>query len=211
LARLGWSHGDEELFSREQFVSWFDGNNIARSPARFDYEKLKWLNNHYLKALDNEALAQRILPRLKRRGVVPSAEQAVLAQACGLWKDRARTLEELADFSALLYRPAVISQLDRDTHLKYSGALEAALGGLAQELSQCAWEPAAVSAAIKAQLAAQGLKMPQLAMPLRLWLFGTAQTPSLDAMIVAMPRQEVLRRLNAVSSQANDYLLPGQG
>jgi glutamyl-tRNA synthetase len=211
LARLGWSHGDEEVFSREQFVAWFDGNNIARSPARFDYEKLKWLNNHYLKGMDNDALAQRVLPRLARRGVIPSSEQASLAQACALWKDRARTLEELADFSALLYRPAPIPNSDRDTHLKHSPGLAAALAGLRQELSLCAWEPAAVSVAIKAQLAAHGMKMQQLAMPLRLWLFGTAQTPSLDAMVVAVPREEVLQRLHAVTPDASGFLMPKVG
>jgi glutamyl-tRNA synthetase len=201
LARLGWSHGDEEVFSREQFVAWFDGNNIARSPARFDYEKLKWLNNHYMKAMPDEELARRVLPRLALRSVVPQPNDTVLAQACGLWKERARTLEELADYAAMFYRPARIQDTDCAAHLMPSPTLEAALGGLVDGFAQCAWEQASISAVIKGQLAAHSMKMPQLAMPLRLWLFGTAQTPSLDAMVLALPREQVLQRLQSVRAQ----------
>ncbi|MBN9425249.1 MAG: glutamate--tRNA ligase [Burkholderiales bacterium] len=198
LARLGWSHGDEEVFSREQFVAWFDGQHISRSPSRFDFDKLKWLNNHYLKHTDDAALAQLVLPRLAARGLTPKEGEADLAQACALLKDRAQTLNEMADTLGMFYTEPTISEADRAKHLDAAPpALAPALVDFAGQLAAAPWTKEAIAAAMKAVLASHGLKMPQLAIPVRLKVFGVAHTPSVDAMLAAMPRATVLARLGA--------------
>jgi glutamyl-tRNA synthetase len=200
LARLGWSHGDEEVFGREQFVSWFDGSHLSHSPSQFDVDKLKWLNAHYLKALPDAELARGTAERLRRRGVAVDAPGAPeLAAVCALFKDRASTLEELADLAEMLWiepahaNPALAEELAAQTKPE---ALPA-IAGLADRLADCEWSKAGIAAAIKETLGAHGVKMPQLAVPVRLKVFGRAQTPSVDAMLALMPRERVLARLRA--------------
>jgi glutamyl-tRNA synthetase len=198
LARLGWSHGDEEVFGREQFVSWFDGSHLSHSPSQFDVDKLKWLNANYLKALPDAELGRGTAERLRRRGVAVDAPGAPeLAAACALFKDRASTLEELADLAEMLWiepahaNPALAEELAAQTKPE---ALPAIVG-LADRLAACEWSKAGIAAAIKETLGAHGVKMPQLAVPVRLKVFGRAQTPSVDAMLALMPRETVLVRL----------------
>jgi glutamyl-tRNA synthetase len=199
LARLGWSHGDDEVFSREQFVQWFDGEHISRSPSRFDFDKLGWLNNHYLKQTADAALAQRVAPRLEGAGVSLAGDGPDLAAVCGLLKERAQTLNELADLAHMFYGdhdPNAIAPADRDKHL--TAPAREAVAGFSQRLAALGasdWTAAGISAALKDTLAAHGLKMPQLAIPVRLLVFGVAQTPSVDAMLAATPKAWVLARL----------------
>src|SRR3954462_8036944 len=89
LARLGWSHGDEELFTREQLVSWFDGSHLSRSPAQWDPAKLKWVNAHYIKLMDIDALAALVADRLKAMGIERDER---LPAICALFRDRCETL-----------------------------------------------------------------------------------------------------------------------
>jgi len=198
LARLGWSHGNEEVFDRDRLVQWFDGAHLSHSPAQFDVDKLKWLNAHYLKALPDADLSARVAARLKARGVAIDAPGAPdLTAACALFKDRASTLEELVDLAEMLWvepshgNPALSEQLAAQTKPEAVPAL----AGLAEQLASCEWTPTGVAGAIKSTLAAHGLKMPLLAVPVRLRVFGRAQTPSLDAMLALMPRETVLARL----------------
>jgi glutamyl-tRNA synthetase len=198
LSRLGWSHGDEEVFGREQLVSWFDGSHLSHSPSQFDVDKLRWLNAHYLKALPDAELARGTAERLRRRGVAIDAPGAPdLAAACALFKDRASTLEELADLAEMLWiepahaNPSLAEELAAQTKPE----TVAALAGLAERLAACEWSKGGIAAAIKETLGAHGVKMPQLAVPVRLKVFGRAQTPSVDAMLALMPRETVLARL----------------
>ena len=198
LSRLGWSHGDDEVFSRESLVQWFDGSHLSHSPSQFDPEKLKWLNNLYLKQIPDDELALRVAPRLARRGVdIAAPGSPDLSRVCGLFKDRASTLEELADLAAMLWVDPVAANPNLADEL--AGQLKPqvvpALSDLTDRLSVCDWHAAAISAAIKETLAAHQLKMPQLAVPVRLKVFGRAQTPSVDAMLALMPRDIVLSRL----------------
>ncbi len=200
LSRLGWSHGDDEVFSRESLVQWFDGSHLSHSPSQFDPEKLKWLNNHYLKRTPDETLAVWVAPRLARRDVDHSGQSGPdLAAVCGLFKDRANTLEELADLAAMLWVDPVVANPNLTAELAAQLKPEAvpALPDLADRLSACDWNAVAISGAIKETLAAHQLKMPQLAVPVRLKVFGRAQTPSVDAMLALMPRDTVLARLQA--------------
>ncbi len=195
LARLGWSHGDDEIFSRAQLVEWFDLDHITPSAAQFNTEKLKWLNAHYIKQTDNARLAADVSRRLAQRGVDPESGPALEA-LIALYKDRVSTLVELADAVEPFYIdlhpvPELIAQ-----HL--TDAARTALATLRGKLADVAWEKALLSAAIKETCTAHGMKMPQVAIPLRVALLGQPQTPSIDAVLETMGRERVLARLDRV-------------
>lgn len=191
LARLGWSHGDEELFSREQLVQWFDGTHLSKSPAQWDAAKLAWVNAQYLKARPDAELAALLAPRLAQRGIASPGER--LPALCGLFKDRCENLVQLADWVARVQQPTPAPQAERERHL--TADVLPALAHLRQGLEACAWEREAIAQAIKETLRATGLKMPQLAMPVRVLVLGTAQTPSLDAVLALCEREQVIERL----------------
>ena len=192
LARLGWSHGDDEIFSREQLVAWFDGTHLSHSPSQLDFDKFRWVNQQHLRQQPDDALAALVGPRLRERGLAPGAS---VAAACGLFKERAGTLVELTDLVALFFAPPAPSAEAVGRHL--SEAARAAARGLAARLEAVEWTAAGIAAALKEELKASGLKMPQLAIPVRLLVFGVEQTPSVDAMLALMPRPVVLDRLRA--------------
>jgi glutamyl-tRNA synthetase len=195
LARLGWSHGDEELFSREQMVQWFDGSHLAKSPAQWDPAKLAWVNAHYLKAAADDRLAVLVLPFLERRGVIAEADDARSAARCALFKDRCNTLVELADWLAMYHLPVKPSDADRSAYL--TDAVKPAMSALRERLTAVAWDKAAIAQAMKDTLAEHRLKMPQLAPPVRVAVCGRSQTPSIDAVLALFDRQTVLDRLAA--------------
>ena len=194
LARLGWSHGDDEVFSMRQFCEWFDLDHITPSAAQFNTEKLNWLNAYYIKQADNARLVALVRPRLAARGVTITATPPLEA-IIGLYKERVSKLNELADVAEVFYidlhpNPEVLAQ-----HLT-AEALPA-LADFIAGVNDVAWEAPAISALIKACIGKHGLKMPKLAMPLRVLLTGQAQTPSVDALIALFPRELVLKRLAA--------------
>jgi glutamyl-tRNA synthetase len=198
LARLGWSHGDNEVFGRDRLVEWFDGAHLSHSPSQFDVDKLRWLNNLYLKQLPDAELAARVSARLVRRGIdVARPDAPDLAAACGLFKDRAATLEELADLAAMLwFEPGQVDPaLAEDLAAQVKPEALPALAGLSERLAACSWDKAGIAGAIKDTLGIHALKMPVLAVPVRLKVFGRSQTPSVDAMLALLPRQTVLDRL----------------
>ncbi|RFC35594.1 MAG: glutamyl-tRNA synthetase [Candidatus Nitrotoga sp. SPKER] len=192
LARLGWSHGNDEIFSVEQFCSWFDLDHITPSAAQFNTEKLNWLNQHYIKQADNARLVALIRPRLEARGVLISAVPALDA-IIDLYKERVVTLNELADAAEVFYIDLHPNQELLNTQL--SAEAIPALQELAKHLKNITWEAAAIGAAIKEIASKHGLKMPKLAMPLRVMLTGQTQTPSVDAVLMLFPREIVLTRM----------------
>ncbi|HKI63248.1 MAG TPA: glutamate--tRNA ligase [Burkholderiales bacterium] len=193
LARLGWSHGDDELFSMAQLVEWFDLAHASRSAAQFDPDKLAWMNQQYLKAAPDARLAALVEPELRRLGAAPELGPP-LERVIALLKDRATTVLHLAEAAMLFYGephpdPALVAE-----HL--SEAARPALRTLQARLAEApTWERAAISAAMKQALASSGLKMPKLAMPLRVLVTGRAQTPSIDAVLELLGRETVLARL----------------
>ena len=190
LARLGWSHGDDEIFSRAQFLQWFNLDHLGRSAAQFDEAKLRWVNAQHMKAMTGDALAPLVEVHLSQRGIVSDAR---LARLCDLLKDRCDTTVALADWVARFYidgRPEAELLAQHVTD-----AVKPALQLLATKLADCAWDKASIAAAIKDVLAACALKMPQLAMPVRVLLLGTPQTPSLDAVIELLEKQKVITKL----------------
>jgi glutamyl-tRNA synthetase len=190
LARLGWSHGDDEIFSRQQFLEWFDLDHLGRSAAQFDDAKLRWVNAQHLKASDDAKLAEWVADILSKRGVQTDAR---LAAICGLFKDRCDTLCVLADWAAVFYGDVFPKADEKSQHV--TDAIKPALALLVQKLATCEWDKAAIAAVLKEVLTEQGLKMPQLAMPVRVLVMGTAQTPSLDAVLSLCEKQKVLERL----------------
>jgi glutamyl-tRNA synthetase len=190
LARLGWSHGDDEIFSREQFLQWFDLDHLGSSAGRFDEAKLRWVNAQHLKAMDDALLAPLVAEQLARRGVVADERLPAL---CALYKDRCDTTVALADWVTPHFADVVPAQTDLAQHI--TEAVRPALVTLAQKLADCSWDKQTISVAIKETITAHGLKMPQLAMPVRVLVMGTAQTPSLDAVLALHHRDIVIERL----------------
>ncbi len=195
LARLGWSHGDAELFSREQLVSWFDGSHLNKSPAQWDPAKLLWVNAQYIKQADNARLAELVARQLLKQndGVPVASGTEHLAQLCALFKDRCDTTVALAAWAAKFYGEVMPDVAEKAQHV--TEAVRPALTMLSEKLAVCVWDKGVIATVLKEVLAATGLKMPQLAMPVRLLVLGTTQTPSVDAVLELCGREKVLARL----------------
>lgn len=195
LARLGWSHGDEELFSSEQLVAWFDGTHLNKSPAQWDPVKLLWVNAQYIKQADNSRLAGLVAEQLAKQGVALDAStiETHLPQLCALLKDRCDTTVALATWAAKFYSDITPDAAELAQHV--TEAVRPAVAMLADRLSVCDWDKASIALVIKEVLATNGMKMPQLAMPVRVLVMGTAQTPSVDSVLEMCGREKVIARL----------------
>ena len=190
LARLGWSHGDDEIFSRTQFLEWFSLDHLGRSAAQFDEAKLRWVNAQHMKNMADDALAPLVQAQLSKRGIESDAR---VPRLCALFKDRCDTTVVLADWVARFYTDMAPNSDELSQHVTEN--IKPALRLLVQKLSVCTWDRLSIAAAIKEVLAECGIKMPQLAMPVRVLVMGTAQTPSLDAVLEISKREKVIERL----------------
>jgi glutamyl-tRNA synthetase len=188
LARLGWSHGNDEIFDQKTFVEWFDLGHVSRSPAQFNPEKLAWLNQQYLKSAPADHLAILVGAELGKRGV--RAEREKLLAVIQLVKDRAATLPQLADEAMLFYASSMEAPV-----LAVEDGQREALRLLNARLAAVPWQRGAINEAIKEAAKTSGLKMAQVAMPLRQIVTGRAQTPSIDAVLELLGRDLVLARL----------------
>jgi glutamyl-tRNA synthetase len=198
LARLGWSHGDDEIFSRAQFLEWFNLDHLGRSAGQFDEAKLRWVNAQHLKAMDDAALATMVKPFVIKAGVPESLIDADgrLVRIVALFKDRCETLVDLANWAKVFYVEDVERNAEDFTkHVTAdAGPLLDAFAGAMQTVE---WSKEAIAAAIKEVLKAQGVKMPVLAMPVRVLTMGTAHTPSVDAVLELLGREKILERLKS--------------
>jgi glutamyl-tRNA synthetase len=192
LARLGWSHGDAEKFTREQFVEWFDLAHVSRSTAQFDMAKLAWLNHEYIKEAEPGRLADLAAPRIERDGGSVAGGPA-LVEVVKLLKDRATTLEHMAEAAMMFYRRIEPGKALIAEHL--TPEVTPALRELAASLERVEWQRPKLNEAVKAVVGKFGLKMPRIAMPLRVMLLGQTQTPSIDAVMEVLGREAVLARL----------------
>jgi glutamyl-tRNA synthetase len=195
LARLGWSHGDDEIFSRSQFLQWFSLDHLGKSAAQFDEAKLRWVNGQHIKITADDVLAPLVQVQLQKRGVTTDAR---LPRICALFKDRCDTTVVLADWVAVFYVDVQPSASDLAQYV--TDAVKPALAMLVEKLGVCAWERAGIAVAIKEVLAACGLKMPLLAMPVRVLIAGNPQTPSLDALLELFDREKVIERLQGAGN-----------
>ncbi|TXH95304.1 MAG: glutamate--tRNA ligase [Pseudomonas sp.] len=196
LARLGWSHGDDEIFSRQQLVEWFNLDHLGKSAGQFDEAKLRWVAQQHMKTADDAMLAGLVREQFARHGVtLPAALQTgdKLTALCALFKDRCATTVELMEWLTMyvqhLHAPA------EELAAQLTDVTRPAVQALAKRLESVAWEKDAISQAIKDTLKEAGLKMPQLAIPVRLLVCGRSQTPSVDAVLALFEREDVLARL----------------
>ncbi|MBL8398562.1 MAG: glutamate--tRNA ligase [Candidatus Accumulibacter sp.] len=196
LARLGWAHGDDEIFSVAQFCEWFDLDRLTPSAAQFNTEKLDWLNAHYLKQADAARLAEQVGQRLAERGIVVT-DRPPLTRVVELYQERVGNLNVLAEQAAIFYRELALDQELLARHL--TADARPALADFVAALSGIPWEKAAIGVLIKDCVARYGLKMPKLAMPIRVLLTGMEQTPSVDALVAVFPRDLAIKRLTTVA------------
>ncbi len=193
LARLGWAKGDEEVFSMAQFVEWFDLGSISKSAAKFNPEKLLWLNQQYLKQTDGQRLAELAKPFIQRDCCDPAAGGPDLAVVADLLKERVGTVEELADAAVYFYRaldaePALLEQ-----HVPKE--ILPVMEEMAEKFAAIEWTREAIHEVMKSTVAAHGLKLPKVAMPLRVLVTGESQTPSVDAVLALIGKDEAVARL----------------
>ena len=196
LARLGWSHGDAEVFTKEQFVAWFDLASLGRSPAQHNPEKLLWLNHQYIQNADPSKLAQATKPFAHQIGI-DTENGPDFTQVVGLLKDRANTLIEIAEGAKLFYLPAPAHSAEQIA-ANIPASLVPALKDLIEAIENSESTKEAYGAAFKQVLTKHQLKMPALAMPVRYALFASTQTPAIDSVLVVLGREEVLKRLSKV-------------
>ncbi len=195
LARLGWGHGDDEFFTMEQFIEWFDLKDVNPAASRFNHEKLLWLNAQHIKTLSNEDLAERLQSRLAVRGINNTAKPA-LTDVLSLVKERAQDLNQLADECVYFYEKATPTEKELAKHwsdeahermLRFANKLE----GLTE------WTPESIHDLFKPFCEEEDIKMGKLGMPLRILVCGTSQTPSIDAVLALLGKEEVLQRIRA--------------
>ena len=200
LLRLGWGHGDAEVLAREEQVRLFDLDGVGRSPARMDYTKLAHLNGIWLRQADDDRLAADVLARLSGRdGLVLDAAAAgrIRALMPGL-KERARTLVELADAAAFLAR-SVPLPLDAKASSLLTPDARALLHGIAAELAPLEpFEASEIDVALRRFADAQGVKLGQVAQPLRAAVTGSTTSPGIDVTLAVLGRDETLARIGAV-------------
>ncbi len=200
LARLGWAHGDDEIFGREQLIEWFDIAHVHASPARFDTQKLKWVNQEHMKRLPEVDLGQRLVPYLVRAGLKPNAGPAPGPVAI-LLRDRVATLAEMADAAHYLYS---VPHPSTDAIAEFvNDGNRAALTEVAEELATVEWKREAIGALIKAVAAKHKLKPPQIMMALRMLACGTRETPAIDAVLALLGRETVRARIAAGLARLN--------
>jgi glutamyl-tRNA synthetase len=195
LARLGWSHGDEEVFSKQQFAEWFDLDHITPSAAQFNTEKLNWLNAHYIKQADNTYLAGDIIKRLAKLRVAVSY-QPNLSQVIDLYRDRVHTLNELASSIAYFYQKPVIDPIAAEKHL--TADIKPIIAALVESLKSVDWQVEPIHHAIETAVTSNALKFPKVAMPLRVALTGITQSPGIDQVMALLGKEEVLERIYSV-------------
>jgi glutamyl-tRNA synthetase len=197
LLRLGWGHGDEEIISREDAVRWFDLAQVGRSPARFDVRKLENLNGHYIREASDGRLAGLVAPRaatLVGRDL-STAEVELLARAMSELKPRAKTLNELAEGATFLYRARPLDLDDKAPQLLAGNAprLLARVHAMLSALDE--WTVLATEAAVRGVADTAGVKLGQVAQPLRAALTGRGTSPGIFDVLVLLGREESLARI----------------
>jgi glutamyl-tRNA synthetase len=201
LVRLGWSHGDQEIFSREQMIALFDIADVNKAASRFDTEKLAWLNQHYLKTDEPQSLAAEFEWHLARAGIDIARGPAPVDVIVAL-RDRVHTLKEMAERAKIWYAP--ITEWDDKAvakHLKNDSAA-AVLDAAKSLLAGCEWKPEAIHQVIEQVAAKLELGMGKIAQPLRVAMTGTQVSPSIEHTIYLAGRAEALGRVDAAISLA---------
>ncbi len=195
LARLGWAHGDDEFFTMKQFTEWFDLKDVSPSASRMDLKKLYWINSEHIKATPNHELAELVKPRLTVRNI-HETDKPALEDVLELVKERAQDLNQLADECIYFYQKGTPAEADVQKH--WDADAPARMQRFAEKLEGLAdWNAEAIHDLFQPFCEAEGIKMGKLGMPLRLAVCGTAKTPSVDAVLALMGKEEVLTRMRS--------------
>ena len=198
LLRLGWGHGDDEIISRSDATRWFDLGHVGRSPSRFDLKKLESLNGHYLREADPARLAALVAPKLA------GADQALLAEAMPFLTPRAKDLNELAEGARFLFAQRPL-EMDEKAALLLEGAAREMLALLHSALSGvAAWSAEATEQAVREVAEAEGVKLGQVAQPLRAALTGRATSPGIFDVLMLLGREESLARVAEAMTGKDD-------
>jgi glutamyl-tRNA synthetase len=196
LVRLGWSHGDQEIFSRAELIEKFNLEAVGKSAGVFDFEKMQWLNAHYLRALAPVALAAAALPFIERAGLTVPGDDAWLAKALATVQERAKTLVDLVEQARFYLSddvpidPAAAAKLLKPEIMPALADLRAALASVEP------WTAESLQAAFEQVLAQQGLKLGKLAQPVRVAVTGTAASPGIFEVLDVLGRARTLQRLD---------------
>jgi len=192
LLRLGWGHGDQEEFTREEATAVFGLEGVGKSPSRFDIKKLQNLNGHYIRAADDARLANLAAERIG-----PQADVTLLTEAMPVLKTRARDLNELADGASFLFkqRPLPLSEQAEALLSGDARALLAQISALLQ--AEQDWTTEALEAKLKAYAEQQGLGLGKLAQPLRAALTGQTTSPGIFDVLALLGKEESLARIDA--------------
>jgi glutamyl-tRNA synthetase len=202
LARLGWSHGDDEIFSTDQLVEWFNLESIGKSPARFDFAKLENLNGHYMRHLADSELLKHFIDFLPHAeggkallAQIDDAMMAKLLRAMPGLKDRAKTLVELMKGAQFLFAERPLKLDDKAGQIMTDGGRDALRGLIPVLEATPDWQAHAMESAVKAHAEVAGLKLGKLAQPLRAALTGTSVSPGIFDVLEVLGREESLARL----------------
>ena len=192
LSRLGWSHGDNEKFSMDKFCEWFDFKHVTSSPAQFDKTKLDWLNGEYIKEYDIDKLTEMAIIKFKQVNY-PVDDTKLIRNALGLYRDRETNLNQL--FENIVY---FVKKPDFNNELEVKFVNEESkknIKALVESLQILSWEEVEVNQCIKEFVKSNGLKFPEIAMPLRTRLAGNLNTPNIGSIIFVLGLDEVKNRL----------------
>jgi glutamyl-tRNA synthetase len=202
LVRLGWSHGDQEIFSIKEMIELFDIANVNHSAARFDFAKLGWLNQHYLKEGDPRELGKELAWQLERLGLDvskgPDPAEVVLAL-----RERAQTLRAMAEQARIWYAPiAAWDDKAVNKHLRADGAADVLQAMHAKLAALSTWKPANIHALVAEVATERGIGMGKVAQPLRVAMTGTAVSPSIEDTVYLAGRDVALRRIDDAIARA---------
>ncbi|WIG55679.1 MAG: Glutamyl-tRNA synthetase [Rhodanobacteraceae bacterium] len=208
LVRLGWSHGDQEIFSIKEMIELFDIADVNHSAARFDFAKLGWLNQHYLKEGDPRELGQELAWHLERLGLDvskgPKPEEVVLAL-----RERVQTLKAMAEQARIWYAPiAAWDDKAVAKHLQADGAADVLRAMHAKLAALPAWKPADIHALVAEVATERGIGMGKVAQPLRVAMTGTAVSPSIEDTVYLAGRDAALKRIDDAIARASDLHPP---
>ena len=194
LARLGWAHGDDEVFTRDELVAWFDIAHVNPAPARFDADKLRWLNHEHMKRLAADELGRRLQPFLERAGL-DLANGPPVEEVAMLLRDRTPTLVEMADAAHYFYATPHVPA-EKLAEFVTAGN-RPALVELYESFATLPWSRESIGAALKSGATKHGLKPPQIMMALRMIVTGTRETPAIDAVLAPLGRDATRARMKA--------------
>src|SRR5579864_268296 len=202
LLRLGWSHGNDEIISTTQAIAWFDLSNIGRSPARLDFKKLDNINAHYIRTMENDALADTLIAFLAHKDVGGSPDEKIrarLAAAMPGLKERAKTLIELATAAEFLLSDGP-RELDEQAAKILSPDARRLLREVIPLLQRSEWTGSALETEVRSLADQRAMKLGLIAQPLRAALTGKSTSPPIFDMMAVLDREEVLARISSVAT-----------